>query len=251
MAGDWIKMRNDLADDPAVIALTDKLGLDEFAVVGRLHRFWAWLDRHSENGNAVSVTKMWIDRYISATGFAQAMIEVGWLSETEAGISIPNFDRHNGQTAKKRGNTAKRVAKVRNARVTPEALQQRYQRREEKRREEKNTTNVVSYPLPPNIDTPEVRAAWSEWISYRATETKKAVGQRAAQIQAGNLSRWETAYGPGTAIRVIETSIGNGWKGLFEPKPNLFAGKKQPDPIGVAAEWAREEKLRRSADASN
>ena len=35
VAGDWIPMRTDLAEDPAVIAIAAATDLDEFAVVGR------------------------------------------------------------------------------------------------------------------------------------------------------------------------------------------------------------------------
>lgn len=38
------------------------------------------------------------------------MKSVGWMVEEEGVISLPNFDRHNGKTAKNRLLTAKRVA---------------------------------------------------------------------------------------------------------------------------------------------
>jgi hypothetical protein len=113
MAGDWIKMRVDLADDPAVIALVDKTGLDDDHVVGKLHRLWSWADRQTIDGNAVSVTKAWLDRYLEHSGFAEALVGVGWLVVEPDGLRFPNFDRHNGQTAKARALTAKRVAKCR------------------------------------------------------------------------------------------------------------------------------------------
>jgi len=145
MAGDWIKMRVGLGTDPAVIAIADETGLDEFAVVGRLHRIWSWADQHLKDGNAPSVTKKWIDRYLCVTGFADAMQKEGWLNECDGGVSIPRFDRHNGQSAKRRALTAERVAKMKakrkrngnargNAPNVTNALP-----REEKRREETNT----------------------------------------------------------------------------------------------------------------
>ena len=42
MAGDWIKMRRELAMDPDVVEIAAKSGLDEFGVVGRLHAVWSW-----------------------------------------------------------------------------------------------------------------------------------------------------------------------------------------------------------------
>jgi hypothetical protein len=38
MAGEWLKMRHDLADDPAVIRLADIVQLDDDAVIGKLFR---------------------------------------------------------------------------------------------------------------------------------------------------------------------------------------------------------------------
>ena len=57
MAGDWIPMRVDLADDPAVISIATATGLDELAVVGRLHRLWSWANRHLTTGAAPSVSE--------------------------------------------------------------------------------------------------------------------------------------------------------------------------------------------------
>lgn len=110
MAGDWIKMRVDLYEDPAVIGIAEAVGLDEFAVVGRLHTLWGWADKHTFDGNAASVSVSWINRKLQCDGFAQAMIVQGWLIANAEGVSLPKFDRHNGKTAKSRALTANRVA---------------------------------------------------------------------------------------------------------------------------------------------
>lgn len=139
MAGDWIKMRTDLSNDPAVIAIATSLGMDEDHVVGKLHRLWSWANKQTCDGNATGVTEKWIDRYLGVTGFAEAMKSSGWLSSESGGISIPKFGRHNGESAKQRALTAKRVAKHK---LTQSALP-----REEKRRDI-DSTNVESCPLP-------------------------------------------------------------------------------------------------------
>jgi hypothetical protein len=113
MAGDWIKMRIDLAEDPAVIGMADALGLDEFAIVGRLHALWGWADSQSRDGHASSVTGKWIDRKMQRDGFAAAMVAAGWLMLTDGGVEFPHFDRHNGETAKQRGLAANRQKKSR------------------------------------------------------------------------------------------------------------------------------------------
>lgn len=143
MAGDWIKMRTDLHTDPAVIGIACAVGINEDEVVGKLHRIWSWADIHTVDGNAPSVSVSWIDRYLDVSGFAKAMCDAEWLScqcdDGRAGVRFPNFDRHNGKTAKTRALTAKRVSKHKDktnadsvSKVTQTALP-----REEKRREEK------------------------------------------------------------------------------------------------------------------
>jgi len=132
MAGDWIKMRCNLDTDPAVFQMAAALEMDELAVVGRLWKVWAWADQHIADCNAVSVTTNVLDRITTTPGFAEAMRKVGWLEGREGALSFPHFDRHNGQTAKKRALTKNRVEKARADSVTLPALQERYQRREEK-----------------------------------------------------------------------------------------------------------------------
>lgn len=123
MAEDWIKIRVDLIDDPAVISISEELDMDDFSVVGRLVKLWSWADKHSVNGNALCVTRMWIDRYINRTGFANAMANAGWLRGDDGEISLPNFERHNGNSAKKRAETNRRVANHRASKTVTQTKQ--------------------------------------------------------------------------------------------------------------------------------
>lgn len=140
MAGDWIKMRCNLAEDPAVIAMAARLKLDEDTVVGKLHRFWSWVDQQTTDGHGAGVTRAWLDRYVRCDGFAAAMESQRWVEFGDDGLTIPNFQRHNGQTAKGRGLAADRQEKRRekvsrgcHAPAVTRALP-------EKRREEKSNT---------------------------------------------------------------------------------------------------------------
>lgn len=149
MAGSWIKFDTSTSDKPEVWDIATSLGIDPDAVVGKLLRVWTWFDDHSEEGNAPIVTKALLDRKVGVTGFVTAMIQAGWMQETDGTLSLPNFDRHNGQTAKNRVLTAKRVAAHKkgnadgnakgNAAIVTTALP-----KEEKNREEKNTDTNVS-----------------------------------------------------------------------------------------------------------
>lgn len=100
MAGDWIKVEHTTPDKPEVVKLAGILGIDQDAVVGKLLRLWIWADQQSVSGNAITVTNSFLDRLVFCPGFAAGLVKVGWLNGREGLLSIPNFDRHNGQTAK-------------------------------------------------------------------------------------------------------------------------------------------------------
>ena len=178
MAGDWIKVESVTPTKPEVYKIADVCDIEPEHAFGSLICVWIWADQHTENGNACCVTKKLVDRTAGVSGFADAMISVGWLLLADDGVEFPNFDRHNGKTAKNRALTAKRVANhkikdksnakgnadangVDNAKVTLGALP-----REEKRREEFTTTDVVVTP-PPKI--PHHQSLIDNWQPSPAT----------------------------------------------------------------------------------
>ena len=113
MAGDWIKMRGNLWDDPRVSALVDATDSTEAAVVGALYWLWASADQHTENGVMPGLTLRQIDRKTGVIGFGAALCAIGWISDHPEGIQIVNFEEHNGASAKRRSEDAKRKADVR------------------------------------------------------------------------------------------------------------------------------------------
>lgn len=115
---DWIKIEKILPDKMEVLQLASIIGIDEDAVVGKLFRFWVWVDSNMKTCNASGVTYSMIDRIANCAGFAEGLVKVGWLEGREGRLSIPNFDRHFGQTAKTRAVTNKRVKLHREAAKT-------------------------------------------------------------------------------------------------------------------------------------
>ena len=110
MAGDWIKMRDNLWDDPRVAKIVDLTDSSEAAVVGSLYWLWATADQHTEDGLMPGLTMKSINRKTGVQGFAEAMCVIGWLEDSPEGVRIVDFEKHNGTSAKKRCQTAKRVA---------------------------------------------------------------------------------------------------------------------------------------------
>ena len=189
MAGEWLKLECSTPDKPEVFAITARMGWDDpDLTVGKLFRIWRWFDQQTVNGNADGVTCALLDRIAGATGFAQAMIDVAWLTETGAGLMLPNFEKHNGATAKGRAQTAKRVANHRsdapsnttcNAENVTPALA-----REEKKREEKKLTTKERSRAEATTTASRLPADWAasaEDIEFCKTERPELIPAQTEQ----------------------------------------------------------------------
>jgi hypothetical protein len=145
MAGDWIKIEHSMPDKPEIGQLADRLEISYNEAIGMVLRFWIWADQQSIDGYALSVTEKFIDHIVGRNGFAAAMRSCGWLASGDDGPYLPNFNRHNGDTAKKRAQSKDRMTRKRYADGVTEALP-------EKRREELEKDTSVSSSPPPYPD---------------------------------------------------------------------------------------------------
>lgn len=242
MAGDWIKMRTDLADDPKVVRIVSALCPQNVRIVsascpdvlwtvGALHRVWSWFDRFTVDGTVADLSLEWIDNMVGKDGFAAAMISVGWLIQNDNLLSLPEFDRHNGATAKRRAQESHRKNVVRKMSAS-DADKKRP--REEKRRED----IYISPPTPPkaaneadqfpaSLDTPEFKAAWGEWREHRKQIRKPLTPMSARK----GLAQCE-AMGAARAIAAINRSIANGWRGIFEDSNGQATGNARTSQPG-------------------
>lgn len=112
----WLKFDVDTPEKPEVLAITAAMGwTDTDLTVGKLLKVWRWFDRHTTDGNARGVTPALLNGACGVpAGFIEAMLlpHVGWMTQAQDGtLSLPNFEHHNGATAKQRALTANRVAK--------------------------------------------------------------------------------------------------------------------------------------------
>ena len=139
MAGDWIKMRRDLRTDPRVVRISSALKADTLRTVGALFVVWGLADAHTKDGFLEGYTLEILDEVVGLPGLAQAMSDVGWLELRTDGVTIPDFERHNSESAKKRAQDAVRKFSAR------QADKKRTTSGPEKRREEKS----IKTPLPP------------------------------------------------------------------------------------------------------
>lgn len=222
MAGDWIKMRSNLWDDPRIAMFCDVTDQPEAMVVGALYWLWATADQHSEDGMLPGLTLRSIDRKTGIKGFGAALVAAGWLADSPEGVQITRFDEHNGASAKKRCQTAKRVANFKtgnatesdpcqegNAHCVTKALPER-DLEEEKRREEVN----------PSLYTP---------IAPIASPTRKGavcgmLRQAGMQDSAPHYLTddvWETILAKRTDEEIIEVA-----KAKMAARPNERIGLK-------------------------
>lgn len=158
MAGDWLKMRHDLADDPAVIRVAAELSIDEDMVIGKLFRLWSWADRHTTEGEADGIGMSWVDRLTRCEGFGAALERAGWLAKTAGGLCFPRFHRHCSDTAKARALSSERMKRSRCAARATEAQPEKRREREE----------VPPPPREASLEAgqgdpwPEFRKAWNK-----------------------------------------------------------------------------------------
>jgi hypothetical protein len=113
VAGDWIKMRTNLWDDPRVARLCDLTDQGEAAVVGGLYWLWAMADSHTEDGILPGLTTRAIDRKTGVQGLGDALVSVGWVADHPEGVRIIGFEQHNGTSAKRRCTDAQAKANKR------------------------------------------------------------------------------------------------------------------------------------------
>ena len=141
----WLKFETTTPDKVEVFELARILGLDPDAVVGKLLRVWAWFDQHTEDGSANVSGILLLDRLAGVAGFCDAMAQVDWLIIEDDAIGLPNFDRHNGHSAKNRLLSAERKRRERdNVAAKSRLNRDKSVTREEKRREEKNIPTTPS-----------------------------------------------------------------------------------------------------------
>ncbi|WP_237929946.1 DnaT-like ssDNA-binding domain-containing protein [Buttiauxella sp. S19-1] len=246
MASNWIKVEVITPDKPEIFRLAETLNIDPDAALGKAIRFWVWADQQTIDGNAKcnanGVTKNAIDRITFMRGFADALIQVGWLYETEGVLTLPNFDRHNGESSKKRALTNRRVTEYRdkkpkgNAKSVTEGDQKALPEEEEevKEREREAREQPVDNSCPkfsmqpdwlPGDDFAIQSAAWGHDIGV-------APGYTSAQLQQFRdywlpetalkyQSQWEMSFAESLSRQKISSGSTPGAQGVNSiPEPD-------------------------------
>jgi hypothetical protein len=242
MAGEWIKMRTNLWDDPRVSQLCDLTGASEAAIVGALYWLWSSADEHTEDGHMPGLSLAGIDRKTGIKGFGDGLVEIGWIEDSVGGITIKRFGEHNGTSAKRRCMEAQRKANDRKTSAFDADKEQTQDgqnppncgAREEKRREELKPTTpdgVVagSGAARPACPHQEIIAKYHELLPM-GTMVKVWTGTREKHLQA----RWRED----PKRQSLEW-----WSRFFSyvSKSEFLTGRAAPardrDPFVVSLDW--------------
>jgi len=253
MAGDWIKMRADLHTHPKVVRIASALDADRLRVVGALHATWCLFDAHSVDGELEGYSSKTLNDMIGFVGFAQALINVGWLEESDVSLCMPRFSEHNGQSAKRRAQEADRK---RNVRKMSAGDADKKRTREEKRREDLNpslnegaqeNSEVGQPPVEPTaarylegLDEPigkfTMTSAWLPSRDFRQRAAMWGVALPEPDYLATELaefaSYWESEGKVFTQVQ---------WEQKFARHIVLVRSKKQPETGGKANAGVRGE----------
>lgn len=240
MAIPWIKIETSLPHKPEVMRMAARLGISEYAVVGHLVAFWGWCDANL-TGQCPKFfgTVSGLDRISGCDGFADAMVEAGWLACSDGQYGIPHFDRHLDQSAKTRAFDAERKRKQRGKRDNvPDSVghcpKKTVTRGEEIRGdiekthapgESQNAQTPERCPheqgqqqvtIPEKMRTPECVRAFDDWCEYLDAAGLDTVNPRYNYQQAQAVWRQANRIGPDKWPACVEFSIANGYKSIIQ-----------------------------------
>jgi hypothetical protein len=112
----WIKWTKGFANKPKVLRLAHLWKCSPCEAAACCMIIWEWADDISVDGHVDAPVDACVDLLFHATGKKDAFAgfeAVGWLTKTEQGICFPDFDVHNGKSAKLRALHSERQRKWR------------------------------------------------------------------------------------------------------------------------------------------
>jgi hypothetical protein len=114
----WIPFDKDLPKKIEVVRIADITGIDRTLVWAYLLLFWAWADDQTEDGFLPGMRVRNLCEVCAGVpaNFWDAVVQVGWITETAEGVDIVNFDRYMGNSAKNRLKETRRKQKYRHKR---------------------------------------------------------------------------------------------------------------------------------------
>jgi hypothetical protein len=162
-------MRVDLFTHPKVVRIASQLKADRLRTVGGLMAVWCLFDAHSVDGRLDGYALDTVDELIGWAGFSAAMKMVGWIVDQPDGLMLPEFDTHNGQSAKRRAQDADRKRAGRASASEADKKQTRGQ----------ESTEELTTPHTPLAGGDGIEQSQSEKTTSRKPAGKAAVSLKA------------------------------------------------------------------------
>lgn len=111
----WIKIETHTPDKAEMRHIARVCHCSKADAFLAFFRVFVWLDEQTEDGHVDYFTAADADEIAGLKGFGDALQEVRWIIFGPTGAVVANWDRHNGQSAKRRCLDAERKRAVRAA----------------------------------------------------------------------------------------------------------------------------------------
>jgi hypothetical protein len=111
----WIKVETHTPEKAEIRHIARQCGCTKAEAFLAFFRVFVWLDEQTDDGHVEFFTPADADEIAGLKGFGEALQEVRWILFGPTGAVVSNWDRHNGQSAKRRCLDAERKRAVRSA----------------------------------------------------------------------------------------------------------------------------------------
>ena len=111
----WIKIETHTPDKVEVRQIARLCGCTRAEAFLALFHWFVWLDEQTESGDVDFFTPADADEIGGLAGLGNALETVRWVTFSQTGAVVANWDRHNGESAKKRCLAAERIKRYRQA----------------------------------------------------------------------------------------------------------------------------------------
>jgi hypothetical protein len=109
----WIKIETHTPDKTELRQIARRCHCSMAEAFLAFFRVFVWLDEQTDDGHVDFFTPEDADDIADLPGLGEALQEVRWITFSPAGAVVSNWDRHNGQSAKRRCMDAERKRGVR------------------------------------------------------------------------------------------------------------------------------------------
>lgn len=111
----WIKIETHTPDKAELRQIARLCHCSKAEAFFAFFRVFVWLDEQTEDGQVHFFTPADADEIGGLSGLGVAMESVNWIVFSATGATVANWERHNGDSAKKRCLGAERIKRYRKA----------------------------------------------------------------------------------------------------------------------------------------